>query len=211
MSPYEIISVSGRREQCRAARRSGRFRRVRDSLHMQGKAIDVRFERLFHSRAARCALRLAAAASVTTTARNFVHVDTGRPRRWKATKPGETTCMTLFSADRSDDRSADRIECLHDFPWYAHLRNLSDRAWYVAAFASWGIASLIPAAGAGEPDRVHRAFALATEDPPGNHHSRSVCTFRVLLHAQTSETRLSLGMSVHARGGLLHFPRAGYV
>ncbi len=26
------------------------------------------------------------------------------------------------------------------FAWYAHLRNLHDRAWYVAAFASWGIA-----------------------------------------------------------------------
>jgi uncharacterized protein len=26
------------------------------------------------------------------------------------------------------------------FAWYAHLRNLSGRAWYVAAFVSWGIA-----------------------------------------------------------------------
>jgi uncharacterized protein len=26
------------------------------------------------------------------------------------------------------------------FAWYAHLRNLADRAWYVAAIASWGIA-----------------------------------------------------------------------
>ena len=26
------------------------------------------------------------------------------------------------------------------FAWYAHLRNLSGRKWYVAAFASWGIA-----------------------------------------------------------------------
>jgi uncharacterized protein len=26
------------------------------------------------------------------------------------------------------------------FAWYAHLKNLSDRAWYVAALASWGIA-----------------------------------------------------------------------
>jgi hypothetical protein len=26
------------------------------------------------------------------------------------------------------------------FAWYAHLRNLSHRAWYVAAFLSWGIA-----------------------------------------------------------------------
>jgi uncharacterized protein (DUF486 family) len=26
------------------------------------------------------------------------------------------------------------------FAWYAHLRNLNDRLWWVAALASWGIA-----------------------------------------------------------------------
>ncbi len=26
------------------------------------------------------------------------------------------------------------------FAWYAHLKNLSGRPWYIAAFASWGIA-----------------------------------------------------------------------
>ena len=26
------------------------------------------------------------------------------------------------------------------FAWYAHLRNLAHRPWYLAAFASWGIA-----------------------------------------------------------------------
>ncbi len=26
------------------------------------------------------------------------------------------------------------------FAWYAHLKNLSDRKWYVAALLSWGIA-----------------------------------------------------------------------
>ena len=26
------------------------------------------------------------------------------------------------------------------FAWYAHLRNMNDRKWYVAALASWGIA-----------------------------------------------------------------------
>ena len=28
------------------------------------------------------------------------------------------------------------------FAWYAHLRNLADRPWFVAAFVSWGIALL---------------------------------------------------------------------
>jgi uncharacterized protein len=26
------------------------------------------------------------------------------------------------------------------FAWYAHLKNLADKPWWVAAFASWGIA-----------------------------------------------------------------------
>jgi len=26
------------------------------------------------------------------------------------------------------------------FAWYAHLRNMSDRPWYIAAIVSWGIA-----------------------------------------------------------------------
>jgi uncharacterized protein len=26
------------------------------------------------------------------------------------------------------------------FAWYGHLKNLSDRKWYIAALASWGIA-----------------------------------------------------------------------
>lgn len=26
------------------------------------------------------------------------------------------------------------------FAWYAHLKNLGDRPWFIAAFASWGIA-----------------------------------------------------------------------
>ncbi len=26
------------------------------------------------------------------------------------------------------------------FAWYAHLRNLNDRAWWIAALVSWGIA-----------------------------------------------------------------------
>ncbi|HYD33410.1 MAG TPA: DMT family protein [Methylophilaceae bacterium] len=28
------------------------------------------------------------------------------------------------------------------FAWYAHLKNMNDKPWYIAAFASWGIALL---------------------------------------------------------------------
>jgi uncharacterized protein (DUF486 family) len=30
--------------------------------------------------------------------------------------------------------------CFMTFAWYAHLRNLSDRKWYIAALASWAVA-----------------------------------------------------------------------
>src|ERR1700683_805136 len=30
--------------------------------------------------------------------------------------------------------------CFMTFAWYAHLKNLSDRSWYLAALVSWGIA-----------------------------------------------------------------------
>jgi uncharacterized protein (DUF486 family) len=30
--------------------------------------------------------------------------------------------------------------CFMTFAWYAHLRNLADRPWYLAALISWGIA-----------------------------------------------------------------------
>ena len=30
--------------------------------------------------------------------------------------------------------------CFMTFAWYGHLKNMSSKAWYIAAFASWGIA-----------------------------------------------------------------------
>ena len=30
--------------------------------------------------------------------------------------------------------------CFMTFAWYAHLKNLSDRPWYIAALLSWGVA-----------------------------------------------------------------------
>jgi uncharacterized protein len=36
--------------------------------------------------------------------------------------------------------AARRLECLYDFAWYAHLKDLNSRSWYIAAVASWGIA-----------------------------------------------------------------------
>ena len=30
--------------------------------------------------------------------------------------------------------------CFMTFAWYGHLKNMSSKAWYIAAFVSWGIA-----------------------------------------------------------------------
>lgn len=30
--------------------------------------------------------------------------------------------------------------CFMTFAWYAHLRNLADKKWYIAAIASWAVA-----------------------------------------------------------------------
>ena len=32
--------------------------------------------------------------------------------------------------------------CLMTYAWYGHLKNMSDKAWWIAAIASWGIALL---------------------------------------------------------------------
>ena len=44
------------------------------------------------------------------------------------------------------------------FAWYAHLKDMNNKAWYIAAIASWSIASKyrIHAAGPGKPDRLLR-------------------------------------------------------
>ena len=65
------------------------------------------------------------------------------------------------------------------FAWYAHLKNLNDRPWWIAALASWGIALFeyllqVPANRIGH----QRTRPRPTEDPPGSDHAdrlRAVC------------------------------------
>jgi len=44
------------------------------------------------------------------------------------TSPLATVCLLIAS------------NVFMTFAWYAHLRNLADRPWYIAALLSWGIA-----------------------------------------------------------------------
>ena len=52
--------------------------------------------------------------------------------------------MTMLSIFRSVIfRTAGLLVCSNvfmTFAWYAHLKNLSDRPWYIAALLSWGLA-----------------------------------------------------------------------
>ena len=57
------------------------------------------------------------------------------------------------------------------FAWYAHLRNLADRPWWIAALVSWGIALFeyllqVPANRIG-----YTAFSLAQLMPCATHWS----------------------------------------
>jgi Putative member of DMT superfamily (DUF486) len=62
------------------------------------------------------------------------------------------------------------------FAWYAHLKNLHDRKWYIAAIVSWGIALFeyllqVPA------NRIGYTQRGAVKDHSGGDHSFSIRTF----------------------------------
>ena len=93
------------------------------------------------------------------------------------------------------------------FAWYAHLKNLSDRPWYIAALLSWGIALFeyllqVPANRIGHTQMSVSQLKIMQEVI-----TLSVfAPFAVLIHARADETGLSLGGIVLARSGLFHVP-----
>ena len=79
--PVEIISAyrSPKTNAVLAARSSGVAKR---SFHMQGKALDIRIPGISSARVARAAISLDEGGVGLYSRSNFVHVDTGRSRRW---------------------------------------------------------------------------------------------------------------------------------
>jgi len=68
------------------------------------------------------------------------------------------------------------------FAWYAHLKNLNDRKWYIAALASWGIALFeyllqVPANRIGYTQRLCKNFQIEI----AHALARSGALFRKLL------------------------------
>lgn len=93
------------------------------------------------------------------------------------------------------------------FAWYGHLKNLSNRAWYIAAAASWGVAFFeymlqVP----GQPDRSHDAFARTAQDHAGSHRTFGLRAVFDLLHEGDAVVELSLCGDLHRGRRLLHFP-----
>jgi uncharacterized protein len=73
------------------------------------------------------------------------------------------------------------------FAWYAHLRDLREKPWVVAALVSWGIA----------------LFEYLLQVPA----NRLGYAGGPVLHETAAEVGLSVGRALHVRGGVLHLPQ----
>jgi len=79
--PFHIIS-GYRSPQTNAKLRSKSSGVAKKSLHMQGKAIDIRVPRYDIAQLRKAALSMKAGGVGYYPKSNFLHVDTGRPRAW---------------------------------------------------------------------------------------------------------------------------------
>jgi len=80
------------------------------------------------------------------------------------------------------------------FAWYAHLKELLHKPWFLAVLVSWGIAFFeyllqVPA------NRIGFTVlnVAAAEDPAGSDHAVGIHTVRHFLHEAAPEARLSVG------------------
>jgi uncharacterized protein len=92
------------------------------------------------------------------------------------------------------------------FAWYAHLKNLNNRKWYIAAVASWGIALFeyllqVPANRIGYTQLSIAQLKIAQEVI-----TLSVFAICSRLYARAAEARLSLGGRMLVGCRILHLP-----
>ena len=91
------------------------------------------------------------------------------------------------------------------FAWYGHLKNLSDRKWYVAAIISWGIALFeyllqVPANRIGATE----LSLPKLKNYSGSHNADGLCAVRIVLYESADKARLPVGGTLPARRGLFH-------
>lgn len=77
------------------------------------------------------------------------------------------------------------------FAWYAHLRNLNDKLWWIAALARWGVALFeyllrVPAKRIGYTEMPLPRLKIL-QDPAGSHHPGGVRALRRALHGPTRQ------------------------
>lgn len=93
------------------------------------------------------------------------------------------------------------------FAWYAHLKNLQDSKWYVAALLSWGVA-LFEYLFQGPANRIgYSALSLGQLKILQEVITLSVFVpFAILYMKQPFQTRLCVGWFVSAGRSLLSVP-----
>lgn len=82
-APFEILSAYRSPKTNAMLRRASR-RVAKNSLHMTGKALDIRSSRASSRRVRDCALALGRGGVGFYSRSDFVHIDTGSVRRWGA-------------------------------------------------------------------------------------------------------------------------------
>ena len=80
------------------------------------------------------------------------------------------------------------------FAWYAHLKNLAGRPWYIAALVSWGIALFeyllqVPANRIGYTQLSLPQLKILQEV----HHAQGVRAVRDVLHGQAASSWITCG------------------
>ncbi len=79
--PFEILSGYRTPRTNQALRREGA---AKNSMHLQGKAVDIRIEGVALAHVGRAAIELAAGGVGWYPRQNFLHIDTGPVRTWTA-------------------------------------------------------------------------------------------------------------------------------
>jgi uncharacterized protein len=94
------------------------------------------------------------------------------------------------------------------FAWYAHLKQLNDKPWIVAALISWGIAFFeyvlqVP----GNRIGYTVFFCRSAKDAPGSHYPVGLRAFRAFILKGAIKARLLVGRLMCSGRRLLHISK----